>query len=64
MKNLNKQVNLDIKHMNKRLSANKSSLNIEKTELVNVKSPKKLHSDEIKIKLTGKMLYSSRYVFM
>ena len=34
VKNLNKQINRDMKHLNNWLSANKISLNVEKTELV------------------------------
>ena len=48
-----------MKHLNNWLSANKISLNVEKTELVIFKSPKKVLLDEIKIKLTGKRLYPS-----
>ena len=59
MKNLNKLVNHDMKQLNNWLSANKISLNVEKTEPVIFKSQRKLLSDEIKIKLTGKRLYIS-----
>ena len=62
VKNLNKLVNCDMKQLNNWLSANKISLNIEKTELVFFKSPRKVLSDEIKIKLTGKRLYPSNSV--
>ena len=62
MKNLNKLVNHDMKQLNNWLSANKISLNVEKTELVIFKSPRKVLSDEIKIKLTGKRLYPSNSV--
>ena len=48
-----------MKQLNNWLSANKISLNVEKTELVIFKSPWKVTSDEIKIKLTGKRLYPS-----
>ena len=48
--------------MNNWLSANKISLTVEKTELVIFKSPTKVLSDEIKIKLTGKRLYPSNSV--
>ena len=54
VKNLYKLVNCDMKQLNNWLSANKISLNVEKTELVIFKSPRKVLSDEIKIKLTGK----------
>ena len=57
VKNLNKLVNRDMKHLNNWLSANKISLYVEKAELVIFKSPKKVLPDEIKIKLSGKKLY-------
>ena len=59
VKNLNKLVNGDMKHLNNWLSANKISLNVEKTELVIFKSPRKVLLDETKIKLSGKSLYPS-----
>ena len=46
-----------MKHLNNWLSANKISLNIEKTELIIFKSPRKVLPDETKIKLSGKRLY-------
>ena len=42
VKNLNKLVNHDMKQLNNWLSANKISLNVEKTELVIFKSPRKV----------------------
>ena len=42
VKNLNKLVNHDMKHLNNWLSANKISLYVEKTELVIFKSPRKV----------------------
>ena len=54
VKNLNKLVNRDMKHLNNWLSANKISLKVEKTELVIFKSPRKVLLDDIKIKLSGK----------
>ena len=62
VKNLNKLVNRDMKQLNNWLSANKISLNLEKSELVIFKSPRKVLSDEIKIKLTEKRLYPSNSV--
>ena len=44
------------------MSANKISLNVEKTELVIFKSPRKVLLDEIKIKLSGKRLYPSNSI--
>ena len=57
MKNLNKQVICDMKQLNNWLSVYKISHNIEKTELVILKSLWKVLSEEINIKLTAKKLY-------
>ena len=57
VKKLNKLVNPDMKHSNNWLSANKISLNVEKTELVIFKSPR-----NIKIKLSRKRLYPSNSI--
>ena len=62
VKILNKLVNHDIKQLNNWLRANKISLNIEKTQLVIFKSLRKVLSDKIKIKLTGKRLCPSNSV--
>ena len=51
-----------MKQMNNWFKPNKISLNVEKTKLVILKSPRKVLSDEIKIKLTGKKLYPSNSV--
>ena len=51
-----------MKHLNNWLSANKTSLNVEKIELVIFKSPRKVLLDEIKIKLAGKRLYPSNSI--
>ena len=59
VKNLNKQIKRDMKHFNNWLSTNKISLNVEKTELVIFKSPRKELLNGIKIKLSGKRLYPS-----
>ena len=59
VKSLNKQINRDMKHLNNWLSANKIPLNVEKTEQVILKSPRKILLDEIKINLSGKRLYPS-----
>ena len=48
-----------MKQLNNWLSADKVSLNVEKSELVNFESSRKVVSDEIKIKLTGKRFYPS-----
>ena len=62
VKNLNRLVNHDMKQLNNWLSANKISLNIEKTNLVVFKSQRKVLSDETKIKLTRNRLYPSNSV--
>ena len=54
VKNINKLLNRDIKHLNNCLSANKISLNVEKTALVIFESPMKVLLDEIKLNLVGK----------
>ena len=48
--------------MNNWLCANKISLNVEKTEPVILKSPRKVLLDEIKIKLSEKRLYPSNSI--
>ena len=55
LKNLNKLVSHDMKNLNNWLSANKISLNIEKTELVLFKSPRRVILDETKA--SGKRLH-------
>ena len=57
VKNLNKLVNHDMKQLNNWLSANKISFNVENTETVIFRSPRKVLLDEIEIKLSGKNLY-------
>ena len=51
-----------MKHLNNWLSANKISPNVEESELVIFKSPRKVLPDEIKIKLSRKRLYPSNSV--
>ena len=51
-----------MKHLRNWLSANKTSLNVEKTELLIFKSLRKVLPDEIKIKLSGKKLYPSNSI--
>ena len=53
-----------MKHLNNWLSANKISFNVEKTELVIFKSPRKVLLDEIKIKLSGKRLYPNSIKYL
>ena len=51
-----------MKHLNNWLSANKISLNIEKTELVIFKYPRKVLLNKTKIKLSVKRLYLSNSI--
>ena len=44
------------------MSANKIYLNVEETEIVIFKSPRKVLRDKIKIKLSGKRLYRSNLI--
>ena len=62
VKNLNKLVNCDVKQLHNWLSADQISVSVEKTELVIFKSPRKVLSNEIKIKFTGQRLYPSNSV--
>ena len=54
IKKLNKQVNADLKHLVNWLNANKSSLNVKKTEMVIFKSKQKKLEGDLKMKLCGK----------
>ena len=58
----NKLVKRDIKQLNNWLSTNKITRNVEKTELVIFKSPGKVLSYEIKIKVSRQRLYPSNSV--
>ena len=51
VKSINKQVNFDLKNLVNWLKANKISLNVGKTELVLLTSPKKQLDCDLKIKL-------------
>ena len=62
MKNLNKLVNADLKHLVNWLNANKISLNVKKTEMVIFISKQKKFGGDLKIKLTGKRLYPTESV--
>ena len=62
IKKLNKPVNADLKHLFNWLNANKSSLNVKKTEMVIFKSKQKKFEDDLKIKLCGKRLYPTESV--
>ena len=62
VKNLNKLINHDMKQLSNWLIANEISLYVEKIELAIFKSLRKVLSDEIKIRLAEKRLYSSNAV--
>ena len=54
VRNLKKLVTCEVRHLNNWLSANKICLNVEKTELVISKSPRKVPPHEIKLNLLEK----------
>ena len=56
IKNLNKLVNPDLKHLLNWLNATKSSLNVKKTKMANFKSTQKKLEGDLKMKLCGKRL--------
>ena len=59
IKALCKKVNYDLKGITNWLNANRISLNVNKTEYIIFRKPRKLIDSEIKIKLNGKRLYPS-----
>ena len=59
LKLLCKKINYDLKCITHWLNANRISLNIDKTEFVIFRSPRKYVDCDIKIKLNGKRLYQS-----
>ena len=62
LKTLCKKVNYDLKGITNWLNANRLSLNVNKTEFVIFRSPRKPIDFEVNIKLNGKRLYPSSYV--
>ena len=62
IKNLNKLVNADLKHLANWLNANKISLNVKKTEMVIFKSKQKKFEGDLKNKSCGKRLYPNESV--
>ena len=62
LKQLKKQLNLDLRKLVSWLNANKISLNASKTEMLIFRNPKKKLNYNLKIKLNGKRLYSSKFV--
>ena len=57
IKVLCKKVNYDLKVITNWLNANRISLNVNKTEFIIFRKPRKVIGFEIKIKLNGKRLY-------
>ena len=62
LKVLCKKVNYDLKGITNWLNANRISLNVNKTEFVIFRSPRKLINYEINIRLNGQRLYPSSYI--
>ena len=62
IKKLNELVNADLKRLVNWLNANKISLNVKKTEMVIFKSNQKKLEGDLKIKLSGKILYPTESV--
>ena len=62
LKQLQKQLNLDLKQLCNWLKANKISLNCSKTELILFRHPNKKINYELKIKINGKKLIQSSAV--
>ena len=62
IKQLNKFVSADLKHLVHWLNANKISLNVKQTKMVILKSKQKKFEGDLKIKLSGKRLYPSESV--
>ena len=61
-KQLQKQLNIDLRNISNWLKANKISLNASKTELVVFRHPRKQVKFNFKIKIDGKKLIPSKYV--
>ena len=59
LKTLCKKVNYDLKGITNWLNANRISLNVNKTEFVIFRSPRKCIDSKLNIKLNGKRLYPS-----
>ena len=57
LKRINKQVKQDLKNLTNWLNANKICLNISKTEVVLLKSSRKLKDVLLKLKLNGNKFY-------
>ena len=57
MKKMNKLVSYDLKNLNNWLNANKICLDVDKTDVVLLKSLKKQTDSDLHVKLNGKRLY-------
>ena len=57
IKKMKKQVNYDLRNLNNWLNPNKICLNVDKTEVVLLKSLKKQTDSALHVKLNGKRLY-------
>ena len=62
LKRLEKRINIDLKRLYKWLCANKISLNVAKTEVVLFRNVHKKINYDVKLKLSGKILYFSKQV--
>ena len=62
LKQLKKQLNIDLKILTAWLKANKISLNASKTEYLIFRNPKKMLNYDLKLKIDGHRLYPSKYV--
>ena len=59
LKKISKNVNYDLRGLTDWLNSNLISLNVDKTEFIIFKSPRKKIDSEVKIKLNGKILFPS-----
>ena len=62
LKQLKKQLNIDLSQLVSWLRSNKISLNTSKTEMLIFRHPNKIINYDLKIKMHGKRLYPSKYV--
>ena len=62
LKQLKKQLNIDLKILTSWLKANKIALNASKTEILIFRNPKKPINYDLKLSLDGNRLYPSKYV--
>ena len=62
LKQLQKQLNYDLRQLSNWLKANKISLNCSKTELILFRHPNKPINYDLRVKINGKKLIASNYV--